>query len=180
MARDPRYSRIKEAARLQDALTNYHNYLQSQLTAEPISGTPGNREAQVDLYAIPFYYTVPSGMKIREQADETAWGNYQTHFTNRTTLTAPSAENIVDIRNYKLPRVSVYTGYNNTGAYRESQITSLKYIHYGGKTRTIPFGPHDTTTPKEAINTAYETIRNAIISAGGTPLPKVYLIPEKK
>jgi hypothetical protein len=179
MARDPRYSRIKEAARLQSALTAYHNYLQSQLTDEAPTGTPASRPATVDLYAQPFAYDLPDAARVRETAQFAAWSDFSSHFANRTETTEPAPENIVRIRNYKLPRVSILRQYQTTGTYEQSSITNLHYIKYGGITQTIPFGPDLTAATKEKMATAFEAIRAGVEGASFTPPPKAYFIPEK-
>ena len=179
MTRDPRYSRIKEAAKLQDALTNYHNYLQSQLTANPPTGSPTNRGEYTPLYAKPFAYDLGANPRVRESALAQSWTDYKTHFANRTNETAPSPADLIRIRNYKLPRVSIYKQYQQTGTYNTSQVTNLTYINYGGKTVTVPFGQDTTAGTPEKVSVAFNAIRTALEGVSATPPLKIYLIPEK-
>ncbi len=179
MTRDPRYSRIKEAAKLQQALTNYHNYLTSQLTDTPPTGTPANQGAYTPLYAKPFAYDLGSAPRVRESAQQEGWTTYKSHFANRTSETAPAPADLIRIRNYKLPRVSIYQDYQETGTYRTSEITGLTYIYYGGETVTIPFGLDTSAASAEKLATAFNAIRDSLEALSSSPPLKIYLIPEK-
>lgn len=178
MARDPRYSRIKEAAKLQQALNNYHTYLTEQLTNQAPTGTPESQGEYTPLYAKPFAYALNDDQRVRESANAQAWTNYATHFANRTFDVPPAAQNLIRIRNYKLPRVSIWANYATTGNYQQSEITGLTYIKYGGQVRTIPFG-HTTNTGTETQTTAFTDIRNALETVSANPPLVIYLVPER-
>lgn len=165
-----KFSRVQAGAKYQQELTAYIDWLTGKAERQPNIGTKGNRPASQVLYLAPFGYSLPSTILVQQSAQQAAWTAHEALFANRTFATLPSGDSSIKLRNYRAPRVNFITGRQTGGTPKTSHITKAKYLSYGGKSASIPFGKKSGDTSIEA---AFAEIK------GDATNLLVYLIPEK-
>jgi hypothetical protein len=168
------YSRILQAARLQQELTAYVEFLTGKAERQPNIGTRGGRPAQTALYITPFTLTLGANDKIQCGANSASWTANEGAFGSHVTATLPAGDVAFKIRGFQPAKVVIVTGREATGTVKTSHITKGKYLSYGGTSRSIPFGKA-AAGDTEAVT--FQTIKDLIAPAGSTT--KVYLQPEK-
>lgn len=168
-----KFSRVLAGARYQQELTNYLKWLQGQTDRQPNIGKKGNRPASKILYVKPFAYKIPAGVLLQVSGADPAWESYKSSFSVHTVDTLPENTESLKIRGYRAARVNIITGRTPGGVVKTSHITEAKYLSYGGKAQSVPFGQGASGTETEIQ--AFDLIKT---SAELSKLP-VYLIPEK-
>lgn len=168
-----KFSRVLNGARYQQELTNYLKWLQGQSDRQPNIGKKGNRPASKVLYVKPFGYSLPTGVLLEVTGQLTAWDTYKPAFSVHAVDTLPSNTQSLKIRGYRAARVNIITGRTTAGTVKESHITGAKYLSYGGKAASIPFGQGASSTETEVQ--AFDLIK----TSSELQNFKVYLIPEK-
>lgn len=165
-----RFSRILEAAKLYSAVDNYLKYITDSTKRGTRVGQGESRPASKSLFLKPFAFDLAADQRVRQTAAETTWNAVSGlgGVGSRVTATL-GANTVIKISNYKAPRVVYVTGRSDNGVAKTSAITGLKYLSYGGKSRSFPFGKSgDTDTVSDAftaIKTSVETgIAGAIVS----------------
>lgn len=171
-----RYSRILEAAKYYSSIDNYIQYITNAARRGQNVGTGTARPPSQVLYVRPFNVDLAAGQLAKTSAAAPSWTTYASRFGTHVTATAPTdAGNIVKIADFRAARVVITTGRSGTGTVKTSKVTGQKYLDYGGKSTSIPFGQTGAITDQEA---AFNAIKNAIVT-NITPAPLVTLQPEK-
>lgn len=171
-----RYSRILEAAKYYASIDNYIKYITDATRRGQNVGTGEARPPSQPLFIRPFNVDLATGQLARSSAAAPSWTTYSARFGTFVTATAPADPgNIVKLAGFRPARVVITTGRSGTGTVKTSKVTGMKYLDYGGKSTSIPFGQNATVTDQQA---AFDTIKNAIVT-GITPAPLVTLQPEK-
>lgn len=156
-----RYSRILQAARYYAAIDNYINYVKDASRHSTNIGSGDPRPASIKLYVKPFGRTLATGQLIETSASEPSWNTYGSKFTNRATAAAPANAGLIIVpEDYKAARVKITTAKSAAGIVKTSRVTGLKYLSYGGKSTSIPFGKGSDAA--ETMETAFLELRDAI------------------
>lgn len=149
MARE-RYSRILESAKYFAAIDNYIKYVTDSTKRGSRVGTGKKRPPSQLLYLIPFGRTLVSDegdptknqMAVARGARAT-WDRVkgEAEVNTRVKQTAPAnAGLIVRLEDFRPARVNIITGRAGQGTAKTSAVTGMKYLSYGGKSTSIPFG----------------------------------------
>jgi len=167
-----KFSRVLGGARYKTELDNYIKWLTGEAERQPNIGKKGNRPASKKLYIIPFGYSLPSTVHLTQSASLTIWDTHKSDFSAYTLDTLPTDNNALKIRGYRAPRVTIITGLADAGSVKTSHITGAKYLSYGGKSASIPFGKGSTT---KSENDVFTTIKSSDTFTN----VRLYLVPEQ-
>lgn len=164
-----RYSDVRRGAELNKALTNYASYLQNASTRPSKRLQGGTVERSIkkkEVSLLPFGVDMSTeNPKFRVQATEkglSTAGNLQTALATRIDVT-PDANSIRN-RNFTPAKVSYFKP-NGTRSYKQSKITKLYYVAYGGETYTAPFG---ATSATEEFSTGAAAVRADVLELDNT------------
>jgi len=156
-----RYSRILQAARYYAAIDNYINYVKDASRHSTNIGSGDPRPESIKLYVKPFGRSLATGQLIEASASAPAWNTYSAKFANRTTATPPGNAGLIIVpEDYKAARVKITTGKSANGIVKTSRVTGMKYLSYGGKSTSIPFGKG--TDNAETQETAFLELETSI------------------
>jgi hypothetical protein len=174
MARGKRYSRILSAAKYYSSIDNYIKYITDSTKRGNRVGTGDPRPASKKLYILPFNIDLATGQVTIASGSEQAFTTYSAALGTHTTGTAPADEdNILKLGDFTAARVIITTGRSNNGVAKTSTVTGQKYLSYGGKSTSLPFGKKTDTETQAA---AFAEIKTAIL--GVTAGAIVTLKPE--
>lgn len=155
-----RFSRIREASYLNQAVNNYVAWLQNAATRPRNVGGGVARPPSVELAIEPFGFTVAVGTAVRATATtaartqmSSAIGSYATPAGGGITLQR--------IPGFKAARVSLFVGTGNSTV-ATSEITGLRYLKYGGNSFSHPFGQSVGTDLEYEV---FGAIRTALAGA---------------
>lgn len=152
MRRGRRNSRILAAARLKGAVDKYLDYFVNTARQGIRVGTGSARPPSKDLYIIPFGQKIATGQQVKQTAAEPSWTKYKTDFSTYTDDTAPAGDgNVLRPANYRAARIVIITGRSDTGVAAISNVTGTKYLKYGGKSTSIPFGKNVAADEQESV-----------------------------
>lgn len=166
MARGKPYSRIIQAARLYPAVDNWVKYMTDATRRGSRVGQGKPRPPSKILYIKPFGLSMPTTQFARVSASETAWNGYKGSFTGYTS-DGPLGANDTEIKpaNFYPARIVVVEGRSNTGVADTSKKTGMKYLKYGGKSTSIPFGLQAAADKQETV---FADIRGKISAANSS------------
>ncbi len=153
-----RYSDIMRAAQLKKAYDNYMKYLLGETDRQANIGQGTARPALKTLYVVPFGTKLMTNQFAQVSGTETFWTTHKTKFATRTKdslKTDTPVEAGLKLRGFSPARISYKSGINEKGEVKTSNVTKMKYLSYGGKSQSIPFGTKDGT---EAEETAYKAL----------------------
>jgi hypothetical protein len=168
-----RYSRILQAARYYSAIDNYIKYITDASKRGQKVGSGRDRVPSQILYIAPFGIKLGTGSIARVSGAKPTWDARKGIFAVRTRDTIPDTLNAIKIDGFKAARLVIATG-RGTGVAETSKITGMKYLKYGGKSTSIPFGGVNAT---EKESEAFEELKTEVLSKIAGAL--VTLTPEK-
>lgn len=147
-----RYSRIVSASRYAKALENYIKYVSGTADRQGKIGQGTKRPPSKTLYVNPFSLKTTDKQYAETSASETAWNDTKANLTGYTkeTLTA-GTEFALDASGYRAARISIKTGVSDAGTIKTSKVTGMKYLSYGGKSSSVPFGKKENTDTESAV-----------------------------
>jgi hypothetical protein len=173
-----RYSRIRQGAQLNQALTNYRTYLGTPRT--PNLNSQGARNLSKRVYITPFLIDVA--------ADEVAQARMNPdHFTRlgarvnaagtgASVDEALGANSIVALGKFRAARVVLFHNNTRQVTVETSQVTQTRYLKYTGERYSCPFG-RNLATDDEAD--AFLGVRAAIEAAETGDIVRVSWTREK-
>ncbi len=165
-----KYSRIFQAARLQQARTQLIDYQTNAASRPAKTGAVENRPDSIDLAIdTPFNVDLAADQYIASSAFVTAWSANQASMGGRVVEeeTVVGAGTKIAILGFAPARASFTTGKSATGTRQTSERTGLQYIDYGGSSLSVPFGG---STATETESEAFAAIRTAFGNAQGTSI----------
>lgn len=155
-----KYSRILEAAKYYSAIDNYIQYITDASKRGQRVGQGDPRPPSIKLYVTPFNVELATDQVAQSSAAEPSWTTYGSRFSSFTTATAPAdAANVLRLRGYSAARAVIVTGRSGTGTVKTSAVTGLKYLDYGGKSTSIPFGKQAASDDQQVV---FDTIKNQV------------------
>lgn len=147
-----RYSRIVTASRYAKALANYVKYVSGTSERQSKLGQGTKRPPSKTLFVTPFGLKTANNQYVEVSASETAYTDFSSNLTGyvKATLTS-GTESSIKPSGYRAARVSVKTG--ATGEYKieTSKVTGMKYLNYGGKSVSVPFGKKETADTESGV-----------------------------
>jgi hypothetical protein len=147
-----RYSRIVSASRYAKALDNYIKYVSGTAERQGKIGQGTKRPPSKTLYINPFALKTTDKQYAEVSASETAWNDHKANFTGYTKESLVSGtEFSLKASGYRAARVSLKTGASDSGTIKTSKVTGMKYLSYGGKSSSVPFGKKDNTDTESAV-----------------------------
>lgn len=159
-----RYSRIRQGAQLNNALTNYIAYLQTPRT--PNLNSQGARDLTKTVYIAPF--------KVDIGATEVASAKMNpTHFTrlgarvNAAGTGAAVDENlgsnsVVALPKFRSARVVLFHNATRSVTVATSEVTNSRYLRYAGDRFSCPFGRN---LENDDEGDAFLGIKSAVVAA---------------
>lgn len=168
-----RYSRIVTASRYAKALDNYIKYVSGTAERQTKIGQGTKRPPSKTLYVTPFGLKTATNQFIEVSAAETAYTDYSANLTGyvKATLTS-GTESSIKPSGFRPARISIKTGSSEAGTVTTSKVTGMKYLSYGGKSSSVPFGRKETADAESAV---FEILKTKI----ATSTNKVSWIREK-
>ena len=159
-----RYKRILEASKYYSAVDNFIAYITDSTKRGQNVGNGDPRPESKKLYIDPFGVTLATGQVVPTSAALPSWTTHQAAFSTHTDATKPTDEAlIINLGGgFRAARVNIVTGKSNTGVVKISKVTGLKYLSYGGKSTSIPFGRKNETETQQA---AFDEIKALIVAA---------------
>lgn len=157
-----RYKRILESAKYYAAIDNYIKYITDASKRGSKVGQGEPRPASIKLYIEPFGKDLTTGQKVIVSAAVPTWDKVKGVATvsSRVTATAPTdGDNILRLQGFKPARVSVVSGRSDKGVAKTSAVTGMKYLSYGGKSTSFPFG---RANDSDAEGSAFEAVKAAL------------------
>ena len=175
MARAAKFSRILSAAKYYSAIDNYLKYITDSSKRGQNVGNGSARVESQRLYVDPFGIALATSQVVPVTGAKPSWTTYSSAIGTRASATPPTDENdIIKVANYRAARVVITTGRSNTGVAKTSKVTGMKYLDYGGKSTSLPFGRSNVS---DTMAAAFLEIKAAITSQ--TAGASVTLTPEK-
>lgn len=171
-----KYSRILAASRYYAAIDNYIAYITD---ATKRGGNVGNGTARPEsqrMYIIPFGVDLPASTYAVTSGNKASRTTYATHVSTINYTSLNNTQRGIKISGYRAARLIIASGRSTTGVVKTSKVTGMKYLSYGGKTTSIPFGKDTAELTKE--QDAVFTDAAAAIQAANAGLI-VTLQPEK-
>lgn len=167
-----RFSRIRQAQRLEAALTHYDQWL---VAAKPVkTGTPATKGKSTTLYVIPFNVDIGATELVPSSyIESTASDALKTEIGARVLSALTTGTHAVTLKNFKAARIQQVTPGASAPSYVPSKITGTQYIKYSKSTVSVPFGRTAVTT-EEAEGTAFSSLKATVAVSP----KKAYLIAE--
>ncbi len=150
-----RFSRIREASYLNQAVDNYINWLQTAATRPRNVGGGADRPPSVELAIEPFGFTMPASTAVRATATTAARTQMGTGIGTFATVPGGGIT-LQRIPGYKAARVSLFIG-TGSSTVATSEITGLRYLKYGGNSYSHPFGQNVATDLEYDVFTQIRT-----------------------
>ncbi len=170
-------TKLAQAKLLATYWDNYISYLNNLDDRQPGIGQGDPKPPQTPLYIKPFAYDLDTTQFIEANGTASRWATWGVSFAPYTKDTLAGGETSLDIR-LSPARVIVKEGLSTTKQVRTANTTKRKYITYGGKSGSVPFGLNTATDDELDV---YNTIRTAIKAQGAfsTTTMRVSRVKEK-
>lgn len=175
-----RFSDIKRAAQLKDALDNYIVYLQTP--RPPRLNTRGPRDTSQIVYVAPFTMTVAADEVVQARvnpAHYTKLGATINGAAGAEVLATIGAKTLVDLGRFTAARLVLFENSTRSVTLETSEVTGTQYMKYAGDRYSCPFGAQAAT---DDMIDAYQAAKAAVLAAGTTAtadVKRVSLIREK-
>lgn len=160
-----RYSDIRRAAKLQTALDNYIQHLQTMGTRPSKIGQYGPRNLNTTAYVAPFTTTVAIGEVVAGKCTDDSYTTLSTAI-NGSSLAAVSdaigADTLINIPKFRAARVIMFLNATRSVTVETSDVTGLQYLKYAGTRYSCPFG---ATADTDDQMDAFLDIKAALLAA---------------
>lgn len=175
-----RYSDIKRAAKLQQALTGYINHLQTAGSRPSKIGTKGARDLSQTVYIEPFTVGIEVDEVVQARCNPTAFTNLSAAI-NASTIAKVSAtlgsKAVVSFPKFSPARVVLFRNATRNVEVKPSEVTGLQYLKYTGNRFSCPFG---ATAAIDDQMDAFLDVKARLLAANAAAATKrVSLIREK-
>ena len=156
-------TKLAQAKLLATYWDNYVNYLTSLDDRQPGIGQGDPKPPQTPLYVKPFAYDLDGTQYIEVNGTASRWASWGSAFSPYTKDTLGAGETALDIR-LSPARLIIKENVSTTKQVRTANTTKRKYITYGGKAGSVPFGLNTATDNEFDV---YTTIRTALLAISG-------------
>lgn len=133
-----RFSRIKQASYLNQAVDNYINYLQTAATRPRNVGGGQPRPPQIALAIEPFTVATAADENYLAYASQPARSQMSSSI-GTSAIEVGGAVNAKKVAGWSPARITMFVG-TGTSAVATSAITGLRYLKYNGSSYSHPFG----------------------------------------
>ncbi|MEB3338971.1 MAG: hypothetical protein VKJ46_15985 [Leptolyngbyaceae bacterium] len=157
-----KYSRIIQSARYYAAVDNYLKYITDSTKRGSRVGLGDPRPESKILYVQPFSVALAPKQLAKVSGAAPTYNTQESKMAGYTKAALAADEAAVDIDGFRAARVIIKTGITTTKKVEISKVTGMKYLSYGGKSSSIPFG-RKTATENEGE--AFLSLKTAL--AGG-------------
>ena len=175
-----RYSDIRKAGQLQQALQNYITHISTPRT--PRINTRGPRDTSKVVYLAPFTITVDLDEVVMARVNPehyTKLGTPINAASGAEVLEALGAKSLVDVGKFTAARLVLFENSTRSVTVATSDVTGLQYLKYAGERYSCPFGAQAAT---DDLIDAYQAAKAAVLAAGTTAnadVKRVSLIRER-
>lgn len=170
-----RYSRILQAARYYSAIDNYIKYITDASKRGQKVGSGRDRVPSQILYIRPYALDLGANTFAQVSGAKPTWDARQAIFALNTKNSLPAGSVSVKVDGYSAARVVITTG-RGAGVPETSKVTGMKYLKYGGKSTSLPFGK-SAVAATNTLAEDFAQIKADLVAA--IPGALVTLIPEK-
>lgn len=168
--------RIFSASRYAGALDAYIDYIKNMDRRGARVGEGDPRPPKQDLWIEPFGMKLATDILVKTRSSEPSWVSIGPALATRTIAALPGGKTELTLKGYKPPRVILKTGITATGVKKISNRTKMKYLSYGGKSLSAPFGRASGT---DTIALAFTAIRTSLKPNATDKDRQVYLVNEE-
>ena len=173
-----RYSRIRSANQLADALAKLRAYEDRPKT--PKVNSRGARDPAKNVYIVPFGKDLDTDevVRVRNSIDGYAALNLQINAsgTQGEVTDARGTKTPVVIPGYRPARIVWFRNQTRSVTVGRSDATGIQYLKYNGDRSTCAFGRKATTDNQYD---AFDEVKTAITNAPGLVVNRVTLTPER-
>lgn len=175
-----RYSDIKRAAKLQQGLTNYVNYLQNAATRPTRIGTQGPRNLSQIVYIEPFTIGVEVDEVVSARCTPESFNTL-----NATINASPvaavdnsaGAKAVVSIPKFSAARIVLFRNNTRVVNVATSDATGLQYLKYNGDRFSCPFGA--TADVDDMMDSFADVKTRLLVANAAAAVKRVSLVREK-
>jgi lysophospholipase L1-like esterase len=147
---------VTEWERKKRGYDRYLQWLQQPRTDGTGDGEP--RGPSVVRYLIPFTRSLGANGVVMTRVSQEAVSQMGTAIGSKAKATLGGNDIPQFIRKFKPARIVMISGRNQSGVVKTSKRTGLKYLSYGGKSYTHPFG-RPTANSTDTMYETYAEIR---------------------
>lgn len=177
MARGQRYSRILSAAKYYAAIDNYIKYITDSTKRGQRVGQGENRLPTQAVFLKPFSVALHTTQYVKTSGTIQTLTTYAAALGERVQTPNIPAQGVpIKLQNFSPAKVKIVTGRLPEGRPETSKVTGMKYLSYGGRSRSIPFGRNGTETQAEAFTAIRTAILNTTAGAIVTLTPEKYSV----
>lgn len=137
-----RYSRIRQGAQLNQALTNYISYISTPRT--PNLNSQGPRNLTATAYVTPFMIDVAADEKATSRVNPNHYSELQATInaggTGAAVTDTLGADSVVSLPKFRAARVVLFENATRAVTVETSDVTAQRYLKYSGSRRSCPFG----------------------------------------
>ncbi|MEL6605356.1 MAG: hypothetical protein AAFP20_19255 [Cyanobacteria bacterium J06614_10] len=174
-----RYSRIRQGAQLNTALTNYINHLTTPRT--PNVGSRGPRDPRKSVYVTPFGFDIATGEVVRATNAIDAYTALAAQInaagTGGEVTDTLGSKTIAQVGSFSPARIVWFRNATLSTQVVKSDITKLDYLKYNGDRSSCAFGRE---AADDNMYDAFDAIKAAILSGNaGLELNRVSLTRER-
>jgi hypothetical protein len=154
-----RFSRILQSAKYFSAIDNYIKYITDSTKRGQRVGQGQPRAKSIKLYLTPFGVILNDQQNVAVSAAETTWNliDNKTEVNTRVSATPDDEDLVIKLAKFTPARIIVTSGRSNTGVAKTSAVTGMKYLSYGGRSTSFPFGSKTGSTAQGSASTAIIT-----------------------
>lgn len=176
-----RYSDIKRATELKEALTRYTTYLTTPRPRQLNSRGP--RDTSKIVFLAPFTITVGTDEVVQARVNPAHYTKLGASIngagTGAEVLETVGAKTLIDLGRFSSARVVLFENSTRSVTVATSDVTGTQYLKYAGDRYSCPFGAKLAT---DDMIDAYQAVKAAVLVAGTTAtadVKRVSLIREK-
>lgn len=174
-----RYSRIRQGAQLNAALTNYINYLQTPRT--PNLNSQGARNLSKIAYVTPFMVDIAVDELCSARVNPDHYTTLQTSIngagTGAAVTDALGGNSVVSIPKFRAARVVFFHNTTRQVTVETSDVTNQRYLKYSGDRESCPFGRNTATDDQMD---AFLQVKAALLTAfAASEIKRVSLTRER-
>jgi hypothetical protein len=174
-----RYSRIRQARQLQEALTNYTTYLNTP--RQPRVNSRGAQGARINAYVTPFGYDLPPTqvVRVRNNSDDytVLAPRVNTSGSGAKVNNTLGSNTVVTRGGFSPARVVWFRNTTRSVSVKISDVTRTEYLKYAGERSSCAFG---RAAADDNMHDAFGAVQAAILAAPPVQaINRVTLTPEK-
>lgn len=173
-----RYSTIRKAAQLAEALRNLRLY--EDTPRQPKLNSRGARKPSKNIYIVPFGRDLETDEVVRVRGSVAGYtalaGQINTASTQGEVTDQVGTKTVVTVSGFRPARVVWFRNATRSVIEKKSDVTKIDYLKYNGDRDSCAFGRKVATDNQYD---AFDDIKTVITSSGALVINRVTLTPER-